>query len=203
MIDKDELILDWKFKVYNETNFPYIVIDNFYNLPEEDAVSKELAYYSSLPNELVPSLFKDINVENIYSGDGRNHSTILKCINYKPGRLDFISEINKLGQFKNLFKSCNFEKSFVSYYGQDESYDEQYDNFHMTMMVWFFKQSKKFKGGDLKFTETNEVINCEHNRALLFPSFYNYQVTPIKFDVMQAGRDKLGKYCITHFFGHQ
>ena len=113
-----------------------------------------------------------------------------------------IPNFNQRYEFLHL-DLCNFEKTLVSYYSQDESYDEQYDNFHMTMLIWFFKQSKKFKGGDLKFNETNEVIECEHNRALFFPSFYNYQVTPIKFDVMQSGREKLGKYCITHFFGHQ
>ena len=199
----------------NET--PHIIIDNYYNKNEEIAVWKELEYYNSLPKNMIERAEtssvayekgKPLGssyrwyIDDYYTDKGRKQSAILNCT-YKFIDKSITSEISKLNDLSNLYKGCNTIYSHVSYYDNNDIYKKHYDTFHFTVLIWFFKEPKKFKGGDLFLGDNNIKIECKQNRAVIFPCFLNHSVNKIEmFDDVNSN-DKLGRYCITHFLSHQ
>jgi predicted 2-oxoglutarate/Fe(II)-dependent dioxygenase YbiX len=69
------------------------------------------------------------------------------------------------------------------------------------MLIWFYKEPKKFEGGELLFTEKEIKIDLKHNRMILFPSHFLHEVKPIK---MKEEFDKgYGRYSITKFITYR
>jgi Rps23 Pro-64 3,4-dihydroxylase Tpa1-like proline 4-hydroxylase len=67
-----------------------------------------------------------------------------------------------------------------------------------TMLIWFFKEPKKFKGGDLILNDFETAFECKHNRMLLFPSHYEHSVAPISL-AEEYKHKGMGRYTITNF----
>lgn len=68
-----------------------------------------------------------------------------------------------------------------------------------TAIIWFFKEPKRFEGGNLRLTELNETIECMHNRLIIFPSYYSHEVDELKLDEKYRNKG-LGRFSITHFY---
>ena len=101
------------------------------------------------------------------------------------------------------FPETNSDSTMISYYEDGDHYGAHWDSATTTILRWFFKEPKKFKGGDLFLGDNNIKIECKQNRAVIFPCFLNHSVNKIEmFDDVNSN-DKLGRYCITHFLSHQ
>ena len=79
------------------------------------------------------------------------------------------------------FEITDNDCSVISYYDNGDKYDEHFDAFMHTAIIWFYKEPKKFEGGDFRLPELNETIECLHNRMIIFPSCYLHSVSPLKF----------------------
>ena len=71
--------------------------------------------------------------------------------------------------FKGML-DCNHDDTLISYYEDSEYYKPHEDIFNFAKLTWFFKEPKKFEGGDLVFTEFGEIVKCENNKCIVFPS---------------------------------
>ena len=74
----------------------------------------------------------------------------------------------------------------VSHYEKGDHYLPHQDATNVTALFWFNK--KEFTGGDLTFTDTNEVVEYENNSMIIFPSWAKHGVSKVSDE---------GRYCVT------
>ena len=68
----------------------------------------------------------------------------------------------------------------------------------ITTITWFFKEPKKFIGGDLLFPNYNELVKIENNLTVIFPSCIHHEVIPIKMEKRFTNMG-LGRYSLSNF----
>ncbi len=204
------------FKIYNEDKvFPYLVIDNFYNQKEQDLIWEELKYHKDLfkidegspsygvawdeNNKKIADL-KRIYLDDIYK-ENRKDSNILSLYQ-KIISPEVLENYRHTTPSWRTFEITNTDSSLISYYENGDKYKEHFDSFMHSCLIWFYKEPKRFSGGDLKFTQPNKTVMCKHNRMILFPSYYLHEVDEVKMDDKYCGKD-LGRYCITHFYNKE
>ena len=111
---------------------------------------------------------------------------------------------NSVDEYRNLhfsnrvIENTNFSKSLLSYYEDNDYYKPHTDQSAITILFWFFKEPKRFEGGDLFFSDTNELIKVKNNSMIMFPSWAYHSVTKIRMDEKFANK-KLGRYSLTIF----
>ena len=179
--NRKDIPQSWTIKTIKDNPmFPFVLVDNWYTPEEEKGIWSELDYYSTNPIERAEGgvVAKDntgnskgkhhrFYLDNIYSENGREQSNILNCT-YKQKTLELHHKINECGHYARSFFSSTGITSFVSYYENNDHYDTHFDSYHWTNLIWFFREPKKFEGGDLEFPESNTKITLKHNR----PQFY-------------------------------
>jgi hypothetical protein len=203
------------YKILNSVNnFPALIVDDWYTKEEEKAIHTELNFYTKkkflVRSEDRPDTASDkdgnklarsfrIYPDNIYNFDNRNVSDILTLTSkFREKKFqDLVTEA--FGPKGRLFFNTNRENCLISYYENNDYYDEHCDVFSITILIWLYKEPKKYKGGDLILTESDCKIENINNRMVMFPSYYLHKVTPVKFNetVSELG---YGRYTITHFF---
>ena len=204
-----------KYKILNSiNNFPALIVDDWYNAEEEQCVWKELNFYTNkrtllrseqdittATNKEGESLVKSFRIypDLIYNPQYRNQSNICYYTE-KFRKKEFHSLVSEsFGPIYRMFQNTNSEKTLISYYENKDYYNEHCDIFAFTLLIWFYRQPKKYKGGDLVLTESNCTVENIHNRLIMFPSYYLHKVTPVDFknSTEEIG---FGRYTITHFF---
>lgn len=192
--------------------FPYLIVDDFYSKDEEKLIWEELLFHNDnfkiddITNNDGVAKSKDnkplANAKRIYLDDmycdDRGSSSILKC-SRKIVSQDIKELYRKTTPSWKTFEITNRDYSLVSYYENEQYYKEHFDSFMHSALVWFYKKPKRFSGGDLTFTESNQTIECKHNRMILFPSFYLHEVNQVKMDYKYT-ENRCGRYCMAHFF---
>jgi|TARA_E500000318_G_scaffold924_1_gene1224 Rps23 Pro-64 3,4-dihydroxylase Tpa1-like proline 4-hydroxylase len=204
---------DWIAQIGGDQPFPFLVIDNWYDKETEKSIWSELDFLSTknkqeqlraentivARNEDGTSKSKAYRwyLESIYTEEGRTYSTIMQKTDLFRTP-EFHEIIQHITPQCRSFLGSDFDTTIISYYENNDYYKAHYDKFQWTSLIWFYREPKKFKGGNLKFTEPNYEIKVKHNRLLMFPCYYLHEVLPIKtkkFEQMGNGR-----YTITHFF---
>jgi len=206
---------DWDVKIFNKNkDCPYIVIDNWYTKEEEENVWKELDYFSNVRNlprgeDTIIASDKKGNplgkhfrmyIDLWLTPEGRRTSYIFNYL-YKQTDPQFHNLLLNASPIFRNFQSTNYCSAFCSYYEKDDHYDEHFDTNLFTCLIWFYKEPKKFEGGDFYLTEINDKIECKQNRMLLFPGYALHKVSPIKLKTNKKGN--FGRYTITHFYGFE
>jgi len=204
---------DWIAQIGGDQPFPFLVIDNWYDKETEKSIWSELDFLSTknkqeqlraentivARNEDGTSKSKAYRwyLESIYTEEGRTYSTIMQKTDLFRTP-EFHEIIQHITPQCRSFLGSDFDTTIISYYENNDYYKAHYDKFQWTSLIWFYREPKKFKGGNLKFTEPNYEIKVKHTRLLMFPCYYLHEVLPIKtkkFEQMGNGR-----YTITHFF---
>ena len=188
--------------------FPYMLIDDFYTDDQQLEIWEELEYYrkenlysdGKLEDGYGVSPAANLNrlyLEELYP-DHREYSSILKI--YKKILLpEVLENYRHTTPAARQFENTNYDCSIVSYYEDSNNYGEHFDSFMHTVLIWFYKKPKRFTGGNLRFPESNETVECIHNRMIMFPSYYLHEVDKVKIE--NKYRDQgLGRYCMTHFY---
>lgn len=96
-----------------------------------------------------------------------------------------------LSQMRHL-KHVSGYNILLSAYKNGDYYTSHQDVAVLSLLFWFGKE--KFTGGDLIFTDFNHTVPFKSNRVILFPSYYNHEVTETKSDSQDYVR-----YCATAF----
>lgn len=99
-------------------------------------------------------------------------------------------------------KPINQDYTLISYYENSDYYKPHRDGADITALTWFYKKPKKFKGGDLIFTEYDIKIKCKENYTIIFPSNIEHQVTEISID-KEYRNNQYGRFTMTQFLMNQ
>tara|TARA_R110002020_G_scaffold348256_1_gene561879 strand:- start:685 stop:1344 length:660 start_codon:yes stop_codon:yes gene_type:complete len=212
-----KLIKDnWKPQICNSNKeFPYLIVDNWYNKKEEKLVWKELDFFISVDRENL------IRAEKSKSTARENNKPLAKAYRIYPNEIFQLNNIRNNSfiygfmykqqskKFHDLlykamphhtksFQLTNTDTTILSYYEGGDYYHEHIDMFNFTCLIWFHKEPKKYKGGDLYIPGAKKTIESKHNRLLIFPSYYRHGVTQLKMNnKLKIG---WGRYTITHFY---
>ena len=117
---------------------------------------------------------------------------------FNCGVLDTFSEIHDC---VGLANQTNWDVTKVRYYHNGEYYDPHTDSpFHFLAFSYFYKEPKKFKGGDLQFPKYKMNLSCENNSLIIFPGWVEHGVRKVKIEDSDY-YDGYGRYAITSFFG--
>ena len=196
--------------------FPYILIDDFYNQLELEEIWQELDYMCH------PRRMPRAAVENGAAWDGfdedgnknllKNNSTIWLDDFFGQNRSQSnILEVNrKLLNSVDIFKNHphwaindvnSYQDDFTQlvYYEDNDEYRVHRDYSNLTCLTWFYREPKKFTGGNLCFPLWDIEIECKHNRVFCFPSSIPHKATKISMEKNDLGK-KLGRFVMGQFF---
>ena len=194
--------------------FPYILIDEFYDEKEEELIWQELEFYSGKYTAVDQDTTgnrgvhaetgKSINSSNriyldqVYNQNSRHFSNILNVYG-KILSEDVMKAVRVNMPTAPILEATNSDLSQISYYDSGDFYDAHVDFYGYSVMVWFFKEPKRFNGGDFMLLGPNKLIECKHNRLVMIPSYYMHSVTPITMEEKYRNKG-LGRYTLTHFY---
>jgi hypothetical protein len=134
-------------------------------------------------------------LDNVYSD--RNVSNILN-INRK-----LFSVGKELIEYNYIFdcvNSCNLDTTLISYYENSNHYKPHRDTSILTILSYFWKEPKSFKGGNLLLTDFNFEIEVKNNMVIFMPGSYRHEVTEI---VMDKRKKNYGRYCMSVFLNYR
>lgn len=199
-------------------NPEYLLINNWFTPEEEQRVWKELEFYTKTDSMERAENKQDtaktesgdakarsyrMYLDNFYHPDKRHVSDILKYSQEGLLKQTFHQGVkDKSPLYSRMFTNSNRHVTMLSYYEQSDYYDVHYDAFHWTQLIWFFKEPKKFKGGDFLLTDFKVQFECTHNTMLMFPSYYEHAVRPVELKEEDTNKG-FGRYTITNFIMYE
>ena len=198
-----------------EKPFPHLIVNNFYDNEELELIWEELKFYTK-PGKLLEA--KDFGgvvdktnshalaLDAIYRGEGdlnfRSISNIL-TVNRKlftSGVLDVFAKIHECCWIAPM---SDFDITKVRYYHDKEYYGAHADiSFQFLAFSYFYKEPKKFTGGELFFPRHNYELTCENNSIIILPGWVTHGVKEVKIED-SAYYDGWGRYAITNFFTNE
>ena len=192
--------------------FPYVLIDDFYNQSELDRIWEELDYLCN-PKRMGRSSIERGAATNIYS-DGteqsiKNSWDLFLDTFFTSRDFSNILEVNRKLINKEIFKdhphwlfnhldALNEDNTQILYYENNDEYKPHRDLARLTGITWFYREPKKFTGGNLRFPRFDMEIECKHNRVIVFPSSIHHGVDKIGMEEKDMGK-KLGRFTMTQF----
>jgi|TARA_B100001996_G_scaffold261395_1_gene203617 hypothetical protein len=192
----------------HEHGFPFIVVDDYFNDEEMEIL------WNEVDNLYKEDIFLD-PVDSYSAFDANGFLKMNKCIHLdeyfakkrekceilRLNRKIFTEEVLQQGKswfFTNFIKTCDYDATLLSYYESDNYYRAHTDASTVTGLFWFFKEPKKFEGGQFIFPDYKLDIEVVSNRMILFPSFIRHQVLEVRLDPKYSGQN-MGRWCMTHF----
>ena len=187
--------------------FPHVIIKNYFDEFELKVIWEELEFIC-YPQKLEPpditGTARD-NGRNLKQNRGvwlndvyRNHltSSILSVNRKLFNSADIIYKNHPHWYFHH---NTTAYSTLLSYYENSDYYESHKDQAYLTCLSWFYKEPKKFSGGDLYFPDYEDyTIEYDNNKGILFPSGTKHAVTPIKMQPDDCGK-KLGRFCMSQF----
>lgn len=73
----------------------------------------------------------------------------------------------------------NSDSVLISFYNNGDYYRPHCDTSVMTLIIYLWKASKTFEGGELVFPDTDLLFDPNYNEAILFPSCHRHEVSEI------------------------
>ena len=196
--------------------FPHFIIKSFYNEEELDLIWEELNFYTKPGKFLPPKDYggiegftdaKALCLDNVYSAGGkevdyRKLSNIL-TVNRKIFDPQVLEEFSKIHDCCLPVKEVNNDYTKVRYYHDGDFYEPHTDNFFQYLAFsYFYREPKRFDGGDLFFPKYNYSFKCDNNSLIMMPAWVEHGVT--KLSIKDSDYyDGYGRYAITSFFGNK
>ena len=175
--------------IKNYDPFPFLEIENMYDENQLKLIWQELEFLNQSDKFESPeetgsaqkegeSLKKNngLFLDNLYKT--RNISNILTA-NKNLFAPHILKEFSSLCFLYENIKHTNEDTTLISYYDNGGYYKPHQDHAVYTAVTWFFKEPKKFNGGDFYFTDYDLKIEVKNNKTVLFPSVVNHSVDEI------------------------
>ena len=190
------------------TEIPFLIIRDLYDEDELRMIKKEIDFIHSAGcftentgsatdssgNKLKKA--KGIWLDTMYTD--RNTSMILR-LNRKPLHdVEIKQAFINLSPYHNSYAWINKDATLLHYYENEDLYKSHSDRTVFSCITWFFNRPKKFKGGNLTFTDLNVSIEIEDNMCVIFPSMLYHGVEEIKMQE-DVGDEKNGRYSLAQF----
>ena len=100
-----------------------------------------------------------------------------------------------------IARYANYDITKVRYYHDEEYYDPHTDRpFHFLAFSYFYKEPKKFTGGEVFFPKHEYEYPCYNNSMIIFPGWVAHGVRKVSIKDSDY-YDGYGRYCISSFFG--
>ena len=190
--------------------FPHLILKNFYTQEELRLIWQELNFYTQ-PGKLFEA--KDfggvVNRTNshaialdelYYNKKLRKISNILQ-VNRKLFHRDVLSGFARVDDSCGIAKMCNTDITKVRYYHDGEYYEPHTDlAFQFLSFSYFYREPKKFTGGEVYFPQYDLDYPCYNNSVIMFPGWVKHGVRAVKIDNSNYFEGN-GRYCISSFFG--
>ena len=190
--------------------FPHLILKNFYTQEELRLIWQELNFYIQ-PGKLFDA--KDFGGvvgrtnshaialdELYYNKKLRKISNILQ-VNRKLFNQDVLSGFAKVDDCCSIATMCNDDITKVRYYHDGEYYEPHTDlAFQFLSFSYFYREPKKFIGGEVYFPQYDYEYPCYNNSVIMFPGWVKHGVRAVKIDNSDYFEGK-GRYCISSFFG--
>ena len=192
-----------------EKPFPHLIVDNFYDDKELELIWEELKFYTR-PNKLFDvedymgvvgyTKAKALHLDSVYTGKNRVLSNILE-VTRKVFDKEILETFSKLDDCCSFAKFTNYDHTKVRYYHNGDYYKPHTDTyFEFLAFSYFYKEPKRFDGGNLIFPKYDYEFNCEHNSIIMMPAWVEHGVSEVTIKDSDY-YDGYGRYAITHFFG--
>ena len=98
---------------------------------------------------------------------------------------------------------CNYDHTKVRYYHNGDYYEPHTDNFFSFLAFsYFYREPKRFEGGELFFPKYNYSFKCDNNSLIMMPAWVEHGVTKVSIKDSDY-YDGFGRYAITSFFGNK
>ena len=189
--------------------FPHMIVKNFYNESELKLIWEELDFYTKDGKLFDAHEFggvvdktnsKAIWLDKVFSKKYRNLSNILK-VNRKLFDSAVLEAFSSIHDCCSIAKFCNYDVTKVRYYHDGDYYEPHTDKTVQFLgFSYFYREPKRFEGGNLIFPKYDYEFNCEHNSLIMFPSWVEHGVSEISIQESDYF-EGYGRYAITHFFG--
>jgi hypothetical protein len=198
-------MIERKIKIFSDP-FPHLIIENFYTVDELDLIWEELNFLTK-PGKLYdpgivhgsPELTKSrcLRLDTSYSEKNLSNIITVSQKLFNHGFLNIFCE--KFPQYKKILHT-NICITKVRYYHNGDYYkphDDIYQDF--LAFSYFYKNPKKFTGGELFFPEYNDYeIECSDNSLILMPSYVTHGVKVVSIEDSDY-YSGYGRYCVSHF----
>ena len=190
--------------------FPHLIIEDFYTEEELELVWEELKFFTK-PGKLLQA--KDyggvvgytsacaVILDQIFN-TYRQMSNIL-TVNRKLFDPDILEIFGKIHDCCSIAKDCNSDITKLRYYHNEEYYEPHTDRaFQFLGFSYFYKEPKKFTGGELFFPKYDYHYSCNNNSMIILPGWVEHGVREVKIEDSDY-YDGWGRYAITSFFGNK
>lgn len=168
----------------------YVLVKNLY-LPEELSLIKtEIKQLQQHVNNHDPlsavhngeSLRKGkgVFIQDVTGGPRGLNSSVIHRLSRKIFSEFFYRDVRNHGYMFGVFEDLDDDYTIVSYYGNEDYYKSHTDTAIFTAIT--FITLDEFEGGELEFSQFNEVIKPVENTMVIFPSAVRHQVNPVKYD---------------------
>ena len=177
--------------------FPYVLIDDFYDQSELDGIWQELDYLchpkrmgrssaergaATMGGQSIKNTW-DMWLDTFFTS--RDSSNILE-INRKLFDQEMFK--NHPHWLFNHVGALNEDNTQILYYENNDEYKPHRDLARLTSITWFYREPKKFTGGNLRFPGFDMEIECKHNRVIVFPSSIHHGVDKIGMEEKDMGK---------------
>ena len=190
--------------------FPHLIIKNFYNEDELKLIWEELNFYTK-PGKLLEAKdyggipdktnSKALILDTIYS-EHRNLSSIL-TVNRKLFDDAVLKAFSSIHDCCSIAWRCNWDITKARYYHNDEGYEPHTDaSTQFLAFSYFYKEPKKFTGGQVFFPTYDYDYSCDNNSIIIFPGWVEHGVRRVTIEDSDYF-DGWGRYAITSFFGNK
>jgi hypothetical protein len=181
--------------------FYHTIIHNFYDDEEQKLIWEELEFLNK-PNKLLSpdrtgDLSASFNKRSIFLEELYTYNRQVSNILTVNKKIFNIIDLMKENIFSNYLGINNRYQTMISYYEDKAYYSCHHDSFTMSSVTTFWKEPKKFSGGDLRFVDFDYTPEMYHNSMIIFPSFVNHEVTPV---CMENNDGINGRYTINQFY---
>ena len=189
--------------------FSHIIAEDVYTEDELERIWDEFKFFNK-PGKLKPpekyggivgaTDSKAIALTGTFQGDCRVFSDILML--EEPMLTRLLPHLKKWKQTHYSLQALpppNLTSTKLRYYYDGESYDSHTDSpFAYIIFQYFYKEPKKFTGGELFFGDFDYEFPCNNNTLIVMPSYIKHGVRTVNIDEnnYHAGN---GRYAITMF----
>ncbi len=198
--------------------FPHLIINNFYNLDELELIWEELKFYTKPGKLLTAKHFGGvvnrtnshaITLDSVYGKSVGKSSNYLRSIsniltvNRKLFTSTALEQFAKIDDCCRIASNYNYDITKVRYYHNGEYYKPHTDDrFHFLAFSYFYKEPKKFTGGEVYFPTYKYDYPCYNNSMIILPGWVEHGVNEVIINDSDY-YDGYGRYCISSFFGSQ
>jgi len=171
---------------------PVLLIKNFFSEEEKKLIIDELNFLCKDnkllgPKQTASSTDGSGNLKKTNSGlfldevyKNRDVSDILN-ITRKYFSKEFLSIVEGFDPIFKYLRRSNIDTTLLSYYENNSYYESHEDQAIISIITYYWKEEKKFTGGDLTFQSHNYTVELHPWDVIIFPSFIEHKVENISF----------------------